>query len=96
MNTVIQVQPQHIKHGRAGWCNACPVALAIMPHIRIDASPAVGLSFIIIKTPTGLEGRALIPLEAQTWIRDFDSMKPVKPFSFTLDIPNELLRSRPV
>ena len=93
----IQVTEEHIKDGKRTDCKFCPVALAIRDKVKseyiVDITEIIFIynSQRLIKLDHTPETKAFIP--------DFDSYDPdlpacfqPKPFSFSLDIPQEYLK----
>jgi hypothetical protein len=87
VKTTINVTQEHIDKGKKISCSNCPVALAIGERVTTE-SVYVHPRFIYLgKLMTERD----LPKEAQRFIRRFDGEKEVEPFSFDLDIPDELL-----
>jgi hypothetical protein len=79
---LIHVTAEHIRHGlREDPCN-CPVALAVTEALGTQAE--VGVT--VLELPDRGRKKALLPPGVWTFIKDFDSAKVVRPFSFELDL----------
>jgi hypothetical protein len=61
----------------------CPIALAVMRHFQPPDKIEVALDRVYFYTST-IKGPRLLPPEACKFIRDFDSGRVVKPFTFIL------------
>ena len=87
---IVEVTQDHINRGVPTVCK-CPVALAIMEEGR---KVKYGLCAAVRTTNVRLwhlrESPPMktvqLPPEAAQFIRDFDSKKPVQPFSFELGV----------
>ena len=70
-----RITQQHIDNGRKGYTRGCAIALALKGDF-ITASVS-GWVYV--------DGKYYLPQdEVLDWIRDFDSEKPVKPFTLEL------------
>lgn len=67
----------------------CPIARAIRRHL------AKGTLVWVTGAPEALidTRRIHLPYDAMCFVYDFDRNRPVSPFTFTLNIPDEVLRS---
>lgn len=90
MKTTINVTREHIKEGERGVCNHCPVALAIESVCAPRTSVSVSNRAVVL-IGAAATIRKTLPYEVQDFIKDFDTFEKVRPFSFDLDIPDELL-----
>lgn len=90
----IDVTQDHIDNGKRYECNACPVALAFQKHINDDYSFEINDEYIDVVTKFNgyTQAEITVPCTVTAFVRDFDSIKPVKPFSFQIDIPDRFLR----
>lgn len=89
MKTVtVEVTRRDIVNGRRRSCRHCPIALALGRLMATD-------NVFVGDTRAGVGETDLLfdlPEEAVRFIRDFDACEPVSPFTFTLDLPDELVR----
>ncbi len=85
MKMIIKVSDKHIKDGMKGKANYCPIALALREVVNTDNVSVDGSEIVIDKEflPT--------PGVAESFIGQFDGNKPVKPFSFELNVPERYL-----
>lgn len=84
MNMIISVTQEDIANGCKGRYRMCPVALAVSRMLLHD----VGVTHDTIDIQMEDERIEIItPAEAKSFIRRFDHGKPVKPFTFNLNIP---------
>lgn len=79
----IRVTEADIAEGTRGACRH-PIALAVMRHFQPPDKIEVSLDRVYFYTST-IKGPRMLPPEACKFIRDFDSGRLVKPFTFTLD-----------
>jgi len=80
MKYLIDVKQCDISHGVPRLMGSCPVALGIKRALRSKHVRVIS-TFI---TVDGKRGRS--PKKVENFVYDFDSYKPVKPFSFTVDM----------
>ncbi len=94
MRTVqIEVTADDIANGKPYECVRCPIALA-MKRAGID-QVAVGDRFFCFgpggpEDPNSLDDARehhVLPPEAGRFVDRFDSLQPVEPFSFNVEIP---------
>jgi hypothetical protein len=85
VKTTINVTQEHINKGVQVKCTKCPVALAIQDVCKPKSEVHVGVYILI----GGL--CADTPASAIRFIKEFDVFGTGRPFSFDLDIPDELL-----
>ena len=80
----VTITQTHINQGTQYHLNSCPVALAII------AAGLDGQGLYVHKQYVYLRGRGSfgLPEEVRKFIADFDTGKPVEPFSFDLPIPS--------
>lgn len=86
MRLTVHVTEKHIRAGSKSNCFTCPVALALK-----DASGKpwnVGTTGVFPIPDSDRNMR--LPEEVTRFIRSFDLELPVKPFTFTLDLPEGL------
>lgn len=79
----VRVTAEHIARGKKADYNGCPVALALADAVM--AVPTTCGVAGTIDIPGHRDLRA--PARVLDWVGDFDSDQPVKPFSFTLEVP---------
>ena len=79
----VRVTAQHIAFGKKANYDSCPVALALAE--AVGATPTT----TGVATTIDLPGHRDLPLPERVsqWVSDFDAGKPVKPFTFTLRVP---------
>lgn len=80
----IRVTKADIKKGKPQEGDACPVFLAI--RRKIDTVETVNADDITFRDGNGYRAIAT-PYKPRKWITRFDDFKPVRPFSFTLNVP---------
>ena len=98
MKTVtVHVTPDHINRGRRHQSQECPLALALGDATGCRAS--VGLSSFGLYRPDPLVpellgdpvvSQAQLPPAAQGFPAAFDQGREVEPFSFELELPDDL------
>jgi hypothetical protein len=92
MKTVeVSVTAEHIAGGEPDSCWGCPIALAAMdaiPNFDVTVNRfQIGIDEIDGKiAPTWVD----LPDEAVTFIDRFDDGEPVEPFTFTMQVPEEV------
>lgn len=97
MIITIDVTAEDIAEGERGSCEFCPVAMALSRLCRVAVEVhAIKAHF---QPPSGNAFRASrpLPLEARRFISNFDAQSfniqsELKPFFFTLDIPDQFLK----
>lgn len=80
----------HINGGKPRNPDSCPVALCIKEkfeekNVRIGLDENMGANCFINLTPVSL------PYIVQKFVDNFDANKPVRPFNFSVKIPDSLL-----
>ena len=98
MRFEVCVTEDHISSGRPCAAQACPVALAVrekighIPEVKTVSVCDTVLDIVFSVPPNPymnpkgrLSQRYNLPYEVGKFIRDFDSEKPVEPFSFECD-----------
>src|SRR5690554_2548277 len=89
----IEVKQEHIDEGTEQSCFSCPIALAIADLLKEDFYARV---FSLIEIRRERNHEILYSDKASSEMNEFMNMfdrgYPVKPFSFELDIPTELLK----
>ena len=91
MRTVeITVTAAHIARGKRCTSTACPVALAIKETLH-PLSVNVQSEVINFGVPGGKFSPVRPPAEAAYFVDEFDDGIPVKPFTFTLDVPDAVV-----
>ena len=90
----IDVTQDHINNGKRYECNACPIALAFQKHINDDYSFEINDEYIDVVTKFNgyTQDEITVPYTVTAFVRNFDSRKPVEPFSFQIDIQDRFLR----
>lgn len=88
----VHITQAHIDRGVIGNCTRCPIALGLketFPALEID----VAFSAVHITTPECDHYRyTTLHSSAKKFIVDFDDGKPVKPFSFPFEVPEDLVQ----
>ena len=94
---IINILKRDIAAGKAKNCRKCPIALVInrilAPQYRCEVN-CDSTIFISADITPGLRPLCVyspLPDEAADFIAAFDDGKPVRPFWFTLEIPDECL-----
>lgn len=88
MKITIDVTAEDIRCGQRQTSGSCPIALALIrsglrnPHVYHNADAYIGAP--------ALREWLLLPAEAASFIYRFDDEESVEPFSFELDVPDEL------
>jgi hypothetical protein len=93
MKTEVQVTQECIDKGVAEDRRQCPIARALMPLV------ADGIGVQVDKERMGFDDGEHVwsvgtPKECDWFIEDFDYGEPVAPFSFTLDVPDDVLKAK--
>lgn len=86
--TTIEVKAEHIAKGERMKPGCCPISLAIKDRVDLG----IGVRVYLDEACIGFTDFEL-PFEARQFVRCFDIGVEVKPFSFPLDIPADLLRA---
>lgn len=86
MRVKIDVTARDIRRGRPWRADACPLFLACDRLLRDVETVYFCVAF------QGSEDYVDLPPRAMDWVNDFDLGNPVKPFSFTLNVPAKLVR----
>lgn len=85
MKIKIHVTERHIAEGVRENCKRCPIALAVRPHVKYEYWEQLEIF------PSGVFldscGMIYFPVQATLFVRNFDNKRPVKAFTFTLDVP---------
>lgn len=90
MRTVeITVTAEHIAAGKQCDCVKCPVALAIKDALH-PLSIDVQSDLINFGLPGGRYSPVHPPEEVSYFVDEFDDGLPVEPFTFTLELPDEV------
>lgn len=84
----IYVTKDNIAKGERTQIYCCPVALALKRTLNKEA--LVNQSWIDINTVLGYH-QLTTPQKASNFINNFDAGREVKPFQFTLEVPECLL-----
>lgn len=104
MKVTINVTQEDIEEGQRGDCRSCPIALAInkclknMYFCEIDGSVFADIyrvsnnRFVPQRMETYIINLKDYIKQVKSFIKDFDESTPVSPFTFTVDIPDELLK----
>lgn len=80
---MIRVTDKHIKEGKRGHCDACPVALAVLDCTGWDPKQIlVGLNQITFFWHADDSFEVPLPAKVSHFIRRFDLGLKVTPFSF--------------
>ena len=85
MKITIDVTSDDIAGGKRLACEKCPVALAVSRRVVGTASVSkfyISIDGFLVKQPPTVK----------SFIRDFDNQRTVKPFSFDLKLPAEIVR----
>jgi len=88
MNVTISVTQADIDDGRHRDCTSCPLALAVRRALPSLPGLSVGNWGIF---PDPRRDPIELPDTARIFVATFDADLPVEPFSFTIDVPAELV-----
>ena len=75
----IRITESNIKNGIPQHCSRCPTALALRRQIP-------GVSWVVEEDYLDLDDEYPTPKSVRKFIEAFDHGKPVKPFSFTIEL----------
>jgi hypothetical protein len=93
MRLHIAVDTDSIANGQREDPSFCPIALAAYDQIdrleSIEVQPETVHLLLLPDHPEGFSEwfSAPLPAEARAFVKAFDTMQPVEPFEFDLDIP---------
>jgi hypothetical protein len=88
----VEVTAEDINRGEPGSCKHCPIALAMdraLAAIGIDVRSWVILPYVRLG-PKSANTYAVLPPAALVFAKHFDGEWDVEPFSFDLELPDEL------
>ena len=91
-NVTVSVTKDNIFYGEPFGTSSCPIALAlnsILDQHRVAYSVFNNVVICFIGENTK---KLILPIEARSFIKDFDSQKAVQPFNFQLVVPKKLLK----
>lgn len=88
MKTTIRVTESLIEKGKIRDARYCPIALAVKKHIREE----YGVRAYSQGLQIGSYFQYMWPDKISQWIGRLDEEWTVKPFQFTIDIPDQYLR----
>ena len=92
----VEVTQEDIASGVTFDCSKCPIARASTRALRIAGVPAeIDAAYlgITVRATRDLRKHTIsTPTRVSRWMRDFDLGKPVQPFAFDLEIPDEVLQ----
>lgn len=95
MNITINVTQDHIEQGTRGNTHSCAIALAAYDAIGPLNSRFHLSSFEDLVIYEAYSGQVFLsePYHdgIMNWVSDFDSAVPVSPFSFSVEIPDDIL-----
>lgn len=94
MIVTVDVTQDDIRDGVRGQCYRCPVARAIS-RLLVSTVLAQVTPGLVVFPACGTVPPVPLPEHAGRWIDAFDGGYNVRPFSFVLDIPGELLAGAP-
>ena len=81
----IEITPLMIKLGHKRSAYGCPINMGIRKAVgSLSYKIVTGLRMVFISDDHQIMGIYILPLEAQDFIKSFDSDKPVQPISFTI------------
>jgi hypothetical protein len=92
MKIQISVTQEDIKHGIRKAQLSCPIARAVrrhLPNLKVFGQVCVGDKNVGFYKPNESTATTIVtlPKKASKFVRDFDRLRDVKPFNFSLDIP---------
>jgi len=93
MKVKVNVTQRDIKAGCKVNATCCPIARAINRLLRGGHSSSV-CQFGGHIYETGPVAEIVIPKKAAAFMDAFDKPAPVRPFTFTLDLPAKVLKAR--
>lgn len=70
----------------------CPIVLAIQKSIRNDDDIRIFVPHCLWEVYRNNLPWARLPIKALAFIHNFDSGAEVEPFTFTLDVPKEIIK----
>lgn len=82
MKATIEVTQSDIYNGHRNECNKCPIALAMSRYFKCEVT--VAYNYCQIPNKLGGSIRIINSEVMQRFIDDFDSGRPVQPFSFEI------------
>lgn len=94
----VEVTQADINRGEKGRCRTCPVALAIQRVIVPTHAPEVFGDYLFLREVLYVSNKVelRLPDEVPEFIDAFDDEDAVWPFTFSLDVPDDLvLEARP-
>lgn len=91
MKVKIEVTKEDIKNGTPQDAGKCPIALAAKRKVK-NMGWVIADRLYIDGYPEGEEKFIDMPKKCEAFIDKFDMVKPVKPFSFTLNVPLEFIK----
>jgi len=77
----IEVTAEDIAQGEAFDCGNCPIARAAKRALK-------KICVVNLSTAYWSTGSAPLTKKARAFVKNFDSGRPVQPFTFTLDVPS--------
>lgn len=90
MKKRIRVTAKDIGEGERFDAGKCPVAKAIMRTLKGDSVAVDGHGMVFCDEHGNEIGNEIrFPEAVERFVKDFDCHKIVKPFSFTLEIPDK-------
>lgn len=103
MLTKIEVKQEHIDNGWRITIDSCPVSLAINDVLKEDFKTYIGATpndtndgiitaCFILNIQTRVATVVMLPEFTGKFIVDYDAECGVSPFSFEIDIPDEMLK----
>lgn len=85
----IRVTKKDIELGEPGSGTTCPIARAVR-RVYQGRDVFAGFTYVKVKSISGV---TILPEKVMDFISDFDSMRPVEPFTFDLPLPNPRLKT---
>jgi hypothetical protein len=83
----IHVQQKHIDQGESRRSCFCPIALALADSFSDVIYASVGTGDFAVNRRGFNLLQSPLPESASKFVRAFDNGKPVKPFTFEIEIP---------
>lgn len=77
----LEITQADIDNGRKQSCGWCPVAIAVKRQLQLD-DVSVGIDNIWL----GPDKYTPLPHFIRDWIRNYDASRPVKPFTYKIDV----------
>lgn len=91
MIRTIEITQERIDIGVRADCCDCPITLSVRVHVKPNIEVWSCPTDVTFFRKDLFVGISPLPEVASQFMRDFDDERPVSPFSFPLDFPDEVL-----